>query len=382
MGLPQETKNPTTANPSYYYGGDGTPVEISRKEPYSRTRERTKKALGVLGVATAAGAFGAAAGAGDPLTMGAAALAAGQAADKSGLELDMGGLFDQGDVPRAYVGGSPEAQKKREKQANARMDAARKGLSGALNKGEKAGDAALKEQQGFAKRNIAASDTAAGRATTGANRYLGGDKDYAAGRTATLANAGNIEGIARDLPGSYQQTADKMAAFQRDQNTRAALSAASSGGGQLAMRNALAASAGANTDAAIAAEMTRAQEMNQLRGMQAAMYGQAAGIRQGVGTQDLSRAGLGAQYAVSQAAQRSQANAQASDAIFKGTAQVQDAAKMTAMARANQEDRYLGAQVDRDVAQLTADREANLLEAERQRSWLGQLGDPGGFAIK
>lgn len=146
--------------------------------------------------------------------------------------------------------------------------------------------------QGSAYKSVA--QNAGAYAGVGVGAYQTGLDNLQSGRGAQLDNAAALEASANNMVSDYQRTADRQAALQREANNRAAISAAGSGrGGALAFRNATGAAQAANVDAMTQAEITRAQETNQLLAQQNAARAAAAQVRAGVAGQDTNTAQLG-----------------------------------------------------------------------------------------
>lgn len=190
-----------------------------------------------------------------------------------------------------YWGGSEEESKRvrdmYEKGALAAHDVAREGVGGLRNAAATA-KARYGELSEDARGQMA---QAAEQAQADRAQALGAGADYRAGRGGSLANVAKIEGIADTAPSEYQRTAQAAFNAQSDQAMRQAL-AMGARGGAAGLRTALAAGSQANAQALQQAQITQAQEMNELMALRQQAYGQAAGIRQGVGAQDLSAAGL------------------------------------------------------------------------------------------
>lgn len=245
--------------------------------------------------------------------------------------------------------------------------------------GEKAGG--KQADQGVARGNRAA-ETASGRyddLRTGANtqqtiqqgeadydrrRGLGAGNDYQAGRGATLANAGKLEQMGDNAAQDYQRTAQVQFRNQQDANQRQALALGTSGGPS-GLRAALASSTLGNAQAAQQAQVTQAQEQNNILSMRQNAYGQAAGIRQGVGGQDLGAMGQYGQQAESQRNAAIQQQGVQGNAISGTLAGQQNAAALGAQTGTAARGQYLGAQAAQGNAELNAGRE---YEGQRQQN--------------
>lgn len=138
------------------------------------------------------------------------------------------------------------------------------------------------------------ADTLQRRGIAGADRAGSGFdssmSDYRAGRDATLGNASALESFGANAAQEYKQTADKQFAANQDRNQRSALAMAA-GRGAAGLRTALASSTQANTEAANQAEITRAQQFNDMNQQRQNALVNAANIRAGVGSQDQGSAG-------------------------------------------------------------------------------------------
>jgi len=282
-----------------------------------------------------------------------------------------------------YYGGNKEDEAHYAKRDAKRINEARKeinsrqGILSDLSHGAAAG------QEDVAGRAIGVGDAAQSRASEGHAGYLGGMSDAEGSRGGILRDARKLEGLADRLPGSYSSTAAREAALSRSANARSAMGiAASSGGGQLAIRNAIGAASDANTDAALRSDIIRAKEMNDLNSQQAGMYASAAGIRTNVGSQDINRANVGAQVAAQGTNSAVSALGTAGAARNAGSAAQMEAGKANLAIAANQEQAYLGAQAQRETAQLIAARESELAAAAGRRSAFGSAFDPPGLVWK
>lgn len=202
--------------------------------------------------------------------------------------------------------------------------------------------------------------------------------DYREGRAATLGNAAALEQSADRAEQNYKQTSDAAFRANTDANNRQALAMASRGGAA-GLRTALATNTNANAQASAQAEITRAQELNQIQSSREAALVNAANIRAGVGTQDQGVAGL--QSNRQQAAYGNQlaASAQKSNNIgTQGGLAAQTAGDRLNAATAERS-QYIDQGVSMETAQLNAER-----EAEQQRLYARQKAydrdvDPVGF---
>jgi hypothetical protein len=221
------------------------------------------------------------------------------------------GSFLGGKAPKQKPYGGSEEQYKKYQESYGKGEAGgnamvQRGVSGAKESGEstaKALEGVAGQQDKLAAGYGKVATTAGAAQAEARGQYNTSRSDYLSGRTATLNNAQAVERLANNLPQNYQQTAERQLAVNQGRNVRAAMSAGAAGGAG-GIRNAVASAASANADAAAQAEITRAQEYNQLTGMQAGMYGQAAGIRGDVGGRDLGAAGQAADVANAAGAER------------------------------------------------------------------------------
>lgn len=247
-----------------------------------------------------------------------------------------------------YWGGSEKASQEAQRLYHQGQMEANQGVRAGVTRTNDAADVASDWYRGMTR-------DAERRVGTSTDRMTRAAQDYNVGRTGSLANAQRLEELGQNAPQAYQSTAQSAFRSQQDANQRAALGMAA-GRGAAGLRTALASSAVANQQAAQQAQITQAQEQNELLGMQQSAYGQAANIRQAQGAQDLSSAGLFAQR--EQAQQGLMGNAVAGNFGAQAGAGAQEVAAGTA-ARGQ----YLGAETSKGVAELNAAREQ---EAARQ----------------
>ena len=282
-----------------------------------------------------------------------------------------------------WYGGSEEANERLQKRDEERMGAAREEVGAEGNRLTGVAGKGSDRLSGVGNQAIEAGKGFAADSKNSQRDYRSAMGQYNAGRDAIFDNASALEKSAAELPSKYQGTADL--AFKQNANfaTRSAVGAASAGrGGALAKRNALAAASSANAQAQGQAAITRAQETNAMIGMQAQMRGQAAAIRGDVGARDISAGGIGANLAAQQAALQNSTYGTAANAYAQGTSAEVEASKARLGVAANQEQAYLGAEGNRNIAQLTAAREHELAEAQGRRSTLGSIFDVGGLVWK
>jgi len=193
---------------------------------------------------------------------------------------------------------------------------------------------------------------------------LASGQNYQAGRGGILRDASKLEGMGDTASRDYQRTSNMAFQQQLAQNQRNALGVAA-GRGPAGLRAALAGVTNANADATSQAQITQAQEQNNILGMRQNAYGQAAGIRSNVGAQDLGAMG---QYGSQAADERNNALAQqgVQGNAIGGYANVQqNAGALAAQAGTNRTGQYLGAETAKGNAELNAGRE---YEGQRQQN--------------
>lgn len=202
--------------------------------------------------------------------------------------------------------------------------------------------------------------------------------DYQAGRAGVLNNAGRIEQDASNLQRDYQATADKQFALNQNRSQRAAIATGARGGAS-GIRQALASSTMANADAAAQAEITRANEMNQLAQMKQNAYATAANIRAGQGAQDQGAGQIYAGRQQNSYGNLAGANAQRAGIIGEQNAAQQGAAQLGANVGMGHEGNYIGAQTAMETAQLNAAREREQQRQDQKRYDYKRAIDPLGF---
>lgn len=261
-----------------------------------------------------------------------------------------------------HYGGSPEAAEAYRKQFNAGIQGGAGNIAAGIERSNDAAhlaDRSLAENAATSRallnRNVSRGDTAG----SGFADSLG---KYNAGRDAVLGNARTLEADAAALPQTYQQTADAAFRLNQDRNMRNAL-ATSAGRGAAGLRTALATQGQANADAINQAELTRANEFNQLQQMKQNALVQAAGIRSGVGAQDQGAAGMysGRQQAFD--ANALNANAQAGGFNLNRANVQQNAAGLQGQIGLSTQGQYIGALTGMEGDQLGANQKS---EDQRQ----------------
>jgi hypothetical protein len=221
-----------------------------------------------------------------------------------------GGSKEQGDRLRARNQAGIDAGSSQEEAGLSGLDAERANAGGMLRN---------LDQQATAERSNAGNQynvlaqtaqdlqqTATGQETTygsGADTAMG---DYAAGRGAILGGASELEALGKGAAGRYTSAADAAFKSATERTQRNALGLAA-GRGNDSIRTALAAATQANQQAALDQQVVKAQEMNQLLGLEQNAVTGAAGIRTSVAGQDQAAAQI--QAGRQQAARLAAANA-------------------------------------------------------------------------
>jgi len=266
------------------------------------------------------------------------------------------------DPRQQYWGGSKEESKKArdrywggEAQGDKRVD---EGVA----RGNDAAEVAASDYDRLANGARNNANEYAAKAGVEGERAAAAGADYSSGRKGSLSNAAKLESLAANAPQQYQQTAQSQFSAQQDANQRQAMGLAA-GRGAAGLRTALASSTTSNAQAAQQAQITQAQEMNALLGMQQSAYGQAAGIRQAQGAQDLGAAGMYSgregQYMGAQATQQG-VQGNAIGGAYNAQANAANAQVNSGTAERGQ---YLNAQAQQGNAELNAGRE---FEGQRQ----------------
>lgn len=258
--------------------------------------------------------------------------------------------------PQAQFYGGDEEQSRIYR--NEFKEGARAGSTQAQAGIDRTNSAANYAQQSLADRGTEASNLGADAQRKSAEAGGGFDRsigDYRGGRDATLGNAAKLEASADNMAQEYQQTSDKAFALNQDRNQRSALSMAA-GRGAAGLRTALATSSQANADAANQAEITRANEANQLIGMRNDARVNAAGIRSGVGTQDQNAANAYSGRQQTFDANALNANNQAGQFDVAGANVQQNAGALETNAGITSRGQYLGATQGMEGDQLSANQ--------------------------
>jgi hypothetical protein len=271
------------------------------------------------------------------------------------------------DPQKQYAGGSKEASKRMQERYEA---------------GTRVGAETMRE--GLDRTNAAADDASRryGRLEGNANMQQRGaqERAYDANRR-TLSNANKLNdvagqdmsqdrqrllGMADSAAQNYQRTANSQLAASQDSTQRQALAQGSRGGAG-GLRAALAGSLNANQQAASQAQITNANEQNQIMDMKSNLYGKAADVsanRANVYGQAANlfsgREGAERQNAIAQ--QGIQGNA----VTGRYNAQAGAGANATGAGLATR-GQYLGAETAKTAAELGASREYELQRQQNKK---------------
>jgi hypothetical protein len=240
-------------------------------------------------------------------------------------------------------------------------------------------------REGLDRTNAAADKAASGYGRLAGNarneELASRDRAYDANRR-TLSNANKLNdvagqdmsqdrqrllGMADSAAGDYQRTANRQLALSQDSTQRQALAQGSRGGAG-GLRAALAGSLNANQQAASQAQITNANEQNQLMDLKSNLYGKAADV-------SANRANVYGQaaslFSGREDAARNNALAQQGvqgNAIAGGyNAQAGAGANATGAGVATR-GQYLGAEGSKTAAELGAAREAELQRQQNEKA--------------
>jgi hypothetical protein len=287
--------------------------------------------------------------------------------------------WKRGNKPRKqYYGGSEEAYKEAQQRTQAGIDAGAGMADQGVEQGYAAADAASEQygQLTSAQENFRHEQDRLGqRSERGFDKNM---QNYGAGRGAILDNASALEADAANMAQSYQQTADSAFRANQSKSTRQAAALASRGGAA-GLRAALAGQQQANADAQAQAEITRANEFNQIAGMRQNALQSAAGIRSGVGAQDQSAAGVYSNRQQGADANTISANAGIANNIAGAAGTQQNAAALGASTGASREQAYMDAQQNMENAQLNTARENEQQRLAQRSQRFNRLRDPFGI---
>jgi hypothetical protein len=287
--------------------------------------------------------------------------------------------WKRGNKPREqYYGGSKEAyeQKQVDYDAGARRGEAiaRQGVSDARGAAADAGAA-----YGRLDNNLQNFETQQAYDAQSANRgFQGSMGDYDQGRGAILAGASAMERDANNMKRDYQQTAQAQFDASRDATQRSALALGSRGGAS-GLRSAMAGSTNANAAAAGQAQITQAQEMNQLAAAQQQARAAAAGIRSGVGAQDQAAASQFAGRQQNAYGNQANAIAQRSGNVGANAQIAQSAGQLGAQTGAAMQGQYMDSATAMETAALNSSREAEQMRLDRQKQRYSRITDPMGL---
>jgi len=266
-----------------------------------------------------------------------------------------------------YAGGSKEASERMQQRYEAGTTAGGQGMQAGINRTNAAADRAADSYgrlAGNARNQQIQSQYRAGeergRALGSAGQMTGvANTELAQDRQRMMAMADNAS---RD----YQRTADAQLRASQDSTQRQALAQGSRGGAS-GLRAAMAGSLNANQQAATQAQITNAQEQNQLMGMRADMYGKANDIANQRAAVYGNAAGL---FSNREDAARNNALAQQGvqgNAIGGGYgAQAGAGAQQTGAGVATQ-GAFLGAESAKTASELNAAREAELQRQQNEK---------------
>jgi hypothetical protein len=218
----------------------------------------------------------------------------------------------------------------------------------------------------------------AGQAQTADRGFQGSMRDYSQGRAGITANAQALEADAANMKQNYQNTAQSAFNAQRDANTRSALAMGSRGGAG-GLRAAMAGAINANQQAGTQAQITQAQEMNQMIGLQQNARQAAANIRSGVSAQDQAAAGQYAGRQQNALANQAGAIAQRSSNTGAATDAAQAAGQLGAQVGTAREGAYLDATANVENAALNASREAEQARLAQRSQRFNRIRDPLGI---
>ncbi len=201
--------------------------------------------------------------------------------------------------------------------------------------------------------------------------------NYDASRGAILGNASQLEQLANNAPANYMKTDQAAFAAQQDAGARQAM-AISAQGGAGGLRSALATNAASGAQAQQQANITRANEYNQLLGMQQSGIASASNIRSGLAAQDQSAAGLYAGREQAAAGQqgslmRDQAGTAQNDAAIG-----MEAATLRTNTGLGQQTANLDSRANMENSQLNAGRESEKQRLDKQKDtfdrWIKPFG--------
>ncbi len=190
--------------------------------------------------------------------------------------------------------------------------------------------------------------------------------NYNSARNMVLGSANELAQNARNAPGQFMQTDRAQFQAQQDANQKAALALGATGGAA-GLRSALATSADANSVASQNANITRANQYNQLLGLQQSGLSSAASLQSGVAAQDQGMAGLQANRQAGAVGQQANAYAQQGN-LNNATAQIGlQSANMGVGAGLTSQGQFLGAEQGMNTAQLAGNQAFDALRQQDEK---------------
>ncbi len=191
-------------------------------------------------------------------------------------------------------------------------------------------------------------------------------QNYDQARNLVLGSANQLQQFAQNAPSQYMKTDAAAFQAQQDSNQKAALSLGATGGAA-GMRSALASSTDANMGASQNANINRANQYNQLLGMQQSALTNAGSLYSGVGAQDQGLAGLQSNRELN--AYGNQANALAQQGnLSNATAQIGlQQANMGVGAGLTTQGQYLGAEQNANTSQLASNQAYDALRQQDEK---------------
>lgn len=265
-----------------------------------------------------------------------------------------------------YYGGSEEAMQGYQDKYARNQDAAATRVNDALQQSgyvQDANETTNAHLQGQFSKFAKQQQGLAGQARQGFDQSA---QNYGQARDLVLGSANELAQNARNAPGQFMQTDQAQFQAQQDANQRAALALGATGGAG-GLRSALATSAGANSAASQQANITRANQFNQLMGLQQQGLAQAAGLQSGVGAQDQGMAGLQSNRQLSAYGQQANAYAQQGN-LSNSTAQIGlQSANMGVGAGLTTQGQYLGAEQGMNTAQLAGNQAYDALRQQDEK---------------
>ncbi len=188
-------------------------------------------------------------------------------------------------------------------------------------------------------------------------------QNYGQARNLVLGSAAELAQNARNAPDQFMRTDQAQFQAQQDSNQKAALALGASGGAG-GLRSALASSTDANMAASQNANVTRANQYNQLLGLQQSGLTNAANLQSGVGAQDQGMAGLQSNRQLNAYGQQANALAQQGN-LSNATAQIGlQSANMGVGAGLTTQGQYLGAEGNMNTAQLAGSQAYDALRQQ------------------